>query len=610
MKIEFGRIEIHNFMSFADEVFDFSQQTGMNLVTGKNLDVPNSKNGAGKSTVFCALLYGLYGQLPQKIKADHIANRFIKDKEVRVAVWLKVDTVSYKVVTGLNKRAQSYFNLVVIGENGTEQDITKSSIAETRDFFENEILHCDMSLFLRTILLTAEQNYNFFNLNKSSKKEFIEKLFDIGVFGDMYASIHKDILAYDKQIISLQNQLIVLERSADDYTSRSETFIQTKEKQLKEIEQKISSVESELNELSTNAVEKNTDLILKCETSINKLNDAKQKLMLKINESKVAVSKIKQNIAFQQSLKSDRQKVLNKHAELLSKLCADCKPIFAEYHNLDVYKQEVQSAEQKMISFSTELEANTKNQADQTDQLKKIDAKLQELNAKITELTADFKVAKQKQGEAERTLAVLESSKQQIQDKANPYTDLLMKTKEDITKQKTTLETINEHYKYLAKAEEIVSHESLKKFIIKDLIGIINNRIKFYLTKMGAKYTCIFDDNLDYEFVTDSGPCELQNFSCGEKKRLEIATCLAFRDFIAQRSNISSNILAIDEYIDSGIDTLAVESILSILKEFTVINNQNIFIISHRTEVNNDMFDRIIELEKKNGISVIHYLNI
>ena len=126
--------------------------------------------------------------------------------------------------------------------------------------------------------------------------------------------------------------------------------------------------------------------------------------------------------------------------------------------------------------------------------------------------------------------------------------------------------------------------------------------------KLGATFTCVFDENLDYQFVTDNGSCELQNFSCGEKKRLEIATCLSFRDFIAQRSNISSNILVVDEYIDSGIDTLAVESILQILKEFTVVSNQNIFIISHRSEVNNDIFDRTIEIQKKDGISSVHYL--
>ena len=61
MRIDIQRIEIHNFMSFGDEVFDFSMYDGMSLITGKNNDIPNSKNGCGKSALFSALLYGLYG---------------------------------------------------------------------------------------------------------------------------------------------------------------------------------------------------------------------------------------------------------------------------------------------------------------------------------------------------------------------------------------------------------------------------------------------------------------------------------------------------------------------------------------------------------------------
>jgi DNA repair exonuclease SbcCD ATPase subunit len=61
MRIVFKRLEIHNFMSFADEAFDFPQEPGLNLICGKNNDIPGSKNGAGKSTISNALCYSLFG---------------------------------------------------------------------------------------------------------------------------------------------------------------------------------------------------------------------------------------------------------------------------------------------------------------------------------------------------------------------------------------------------------------------------------------------------------------------------------------------------------------------------------------------------------------------
>lgn len=90
-------------------------------------------------------------------------------------------------------------------ENGEERDITKSTVAETRKFFEDEVLHCDVSLFLRTILLTSEQNYNFFSLKKQDKKDFIEKLFDIGLFGEMHDKIHKDVLRIEREVMLHQS---------------------------------------------------------------------------------------------------------------------------------------------------------------------------------------------------------------------------------------------------------------------------------------------------------------------------------------------------------------------------------------------------------------------
>lgn len=207
------------------------------------------------------------------------------------------------------------------------------------------------------------------------------------------------------------------------------------------------------------------------------------------------------------------------------------------------------------------------------DQAKQIQDKIDKANMKLSELNEEYDKSMSAQDEMSRSIDSLKFNLKSTSEKANPFVQLLESSNTQKDTQQKALDLVVRNLKYLRKAEQIVSQDSLKKFIIKDLIGLINNRIKTYLMKMGAKFTCVFDENLDYDFMTDSGRCELQNFSCGEKKRIEIATCLSFRDFIAQRSNISSNILILDEYIDSGIDTLAVDSILKILKDFTTSNN-------------------------------------
>ena len=129
--------------------------------------------------------------------------------------------------------------------------------------------------------------------------------------------------------------------------------------------------------------------------------------------------------------------------------------------------------------------------------------------------------------------------------------------------------------------------------------------ISQYLNRMGSKFTCVFDDNLFYTFHTESGETDYANFSSGEKMRLSISTSLAFRDFMANRSGINCNILVLDEYIDSNIDSLAINELINILKEFNIKNKQDIYIVSHRSELSEELFTRMITIEKRDGISKI-----
>ena len=156
MRITFKRIEIHNFMSFVDEVFDFDKNIGMNLICGKNNDIPGSRKGTGKSALLSALVSTLYGRTSSNIKNCNIWNKYVDDKpEMRVVAYFNVDDNSYKVVSGFNKHYAPYCHFFEVTD-GEEHDITKSTILETRKFIATEILHCDIDVFLRTILLSSD----------------------------------------------------------------------------------------------------------------------------------------------------------------------------------------------------------------------------------------------------------------------------------------------------------------------------------------------------------------------------------------------------------------------------------------------------------------------
>ena len=115
--------------------------------------------------------------------------------------------------------------------------------------------------------------------------------------------------------------------------------------------------------------------------------------------------------------------------------------------------------------------------------------------------------------------------------------------------------------------------------------------------------------NIINNYKTEGGTYEYDNFSSGERARIMIASCFAFRDFMRIKNNLSSNILVLDEFIDGAIDSLAIESILDILRDFSKTWNQSIYVISHRKEaLSSDHFSKVIQVQKTHNISKIFYL--
>ena len=182
MQLIFEKLKIHNFMSFKDQEFDLNENRGLTLVCGKNLDIKNSKNGVGKSTLFSAILYALFGELQYNIKNENLRNKYVNDKEMWVEIIFNINEKRYSLKRSL-KGKQSILDFKEIDScENTLTDLNISSILETDTFIQREIINCDISVFLRTIFLSSEQNYNFFKLSPSAKRDFIEKIFNISIY--------------------------------------------------------------------------------------------------------------------------------------------------------------------------------------------------------------------------------------------------------------------------------------------------------------------------------------------------------------------------------------------------------------------------------------------
>ena len=556
--------------------------------------------------MWLGMLYALFGQLQSKIKNENLVNRYAKTKDLEVALSFKVDEKDFIVRRSISKSKSSALSIVEVVD-GAEHDITKSTIAETQEMIEKDILRCDITIFLRTILLTADQTYNFYMLKKADKKEFVEKMFDISMFEEMHKLIHKDVLALDKESASCSSRIVVLSKNNDDYASRRDSYEVSREANLKVLTKSLEELKSK-HEAAKKKEDENfsQDLVDKLNASISKDAESVESSMKKaraLHEKKMKteleIHKLEESAALKKSS-------IEKHKDILKKLCSECKPVFVKHYSLDAIAKEAKA----MLEKRDELAKDKSSLIDE--EIKECDSSasslrehMNEIRSKLSKIMSEAASAKAETRALESEIKDVAKQLDQAKTGSNPYDELLEKCKNDLADETSRLEKMDLKMKYLKTAESIVSQDTLRKFIIKDLVVLLNNKIKTYLTKLGAQYYVEFDEDMDYEFITSNGTCEWSNFSAGERMRIMIATSFAFRDFMSIRNGLNANILVLDEYFDSAIDTLCVESIVGILKEYSKTQKQDVFVISHRPEVSPEWFDRVICVEKTDGISHI-----
>ena len=185
----------------------------------------------------------------------------------------------------------------------------------------------------------------------------------------------------------------------------------------------------------------------------------------------------------------------------------------------------------------------------------------------------------------------VETIKSQIDEKIkeqNPYTEQVEQLKEngmeeisyDLINEQTYLK---EHQEFLHKL--LTSKDSfIRKKIIDQNLQYLNYRLGHYLDKLGLPHDVKFSSDLSVEITEYGRDLDFDNLSRGERNRLILGMSWAFRD-IYESLNRPMNLMCIDELVDSGMDTTGVENALAVLKKMGREANKNVFLISHKEEL-------------------------
>lgn len=160
------------------------------------------------------------------------------------------------------------------------------------------------------------------------------------------------------------------------------------------------------------------------------------------------------------------------------------------------------------------------------------------------------------------------------------------------------LTTLKDHQEFLLKL--LTSKDSfIRKKIIDQNLAYLNNRLTYYLDKMGLPHTVLFQNDLSVIITQLGQDLDFDNLSRGERNRLILSLSWSFRD-VWESLYQSINLLFVDELIDNGLDAAGVEGALAVLKKMARERKKNIFLISHKDELIGRV-NNVLKVVKENG---------
>lgn len=202
----FNDMRIVNFLSFADASIKLADQ-GLVLITGENKDSNTAdSNGAGKSTIFEALVWALWGKTTRGQSGDSVVNRKAgKDCFVEMT-FSDGDQTYYLSRARKHSKLKNRLELEQATEEGPLNPLTQATTAKTQELI-NEILGIDYETFIRGPMLPQGSTKKFSQLTDSEVKAVLETALQVGVLSKAHTKINDKHSKVTQRVVNLTNQL-------------------------------------------------------------------------------------------------------------------------------------------------------------------------------------------------------------------------------------------------------------------------------------------------------------------------------------------------------------------------------------------------------------------
>ena len=539
-----------NFKSYSNAMTEltFTDEPSLNLIVGTN--------GTGKSSIADCIIYALYGKIDGTNNSD-IPNRINKNFYVKIE--LNCNGHEIIIERGL---APSLFTVTIDGNI-----VDTAGKNNVQSMLEENYYKIPYSVFKNTLILSINDFKSLVDLNPADKRNIIDKIFGFTEYNLMLKLIKEDIKSLDSSVSSNEGAIKTATINIEQY-----------EQELQELKNNEVSQE-EIDELNAK-IEEAKALKATNEASIKKLDDARKVLDKQATDKNMDIRDLKRRI-------EDNKKKIKL---IDSKKCPTCGSSLDtdEFHKeRERLVKDNESCEVAIAEFTSVI-GNLSNK------MKLVDTKRKEFadainKSKLMDLSSELKYKVSMKKNSSKPLLNLKEGldKQIIQ---------LNEERELLSKRKRVYDCVI----------QILGEGGIKEYIASKYIPTINQIISEMMEFMGINYNVVFDKTFKATITSNGYNVTYNSLSTGEKKRIDFATVVSFIKLLKLQLG-DMNLLFLDEMLAS-IDINGVSDMMTILKDLSVELNMNIYLI-HHAQVENVVFDNVIETSKPDGFSKITKLN-
>lgn len=366
-------LKLENFKKYIN--FEIAFESGLIGIIGKN--------GAGKSTIFEAILFALYGELKSKGDKEVVRNSNASSKDaVIVELDFEFDTIEYKVIREfigktLSANAKLYKNTELITTGAKE--VTTSIINLTK---------MSKDAFVHTLFASQKELTSLSNSKPEDRKKMIRKLLGLEKIDfvekeliEKSRELKREISAFAEVLLSAEDISIKKEHIVE-YTNQSELLqkdINTRTTLLDTTKTQEQTIKQEL-ELYTKTKEQKQNLHARCEllkSSIKSHQENQDKLSNELNNLKVKQEELR-------GLQSVKQEYISLHESIKEQ--EKLKEHQIRKEGLILEQNELREQYKKAKETISLLEFETKEHKELVEKEKALDLKLESIKQTLIQI--------------------------------------------------------------------------------------------------------------------------------------------------------------------------------------------------------------------------------